>query len=546
MNDDHRPTPNSLRVHIHRGADEIGGNCVELAFGDAHLIVDLGRPLGAKPGEVVPLPPIPGLTEPDPRLVGVVLSHPHEDHVGQVRALGAHVPVYLGAAAERILREATRWTPGGLDVRAAGHLEHRRPLQIGPFTVTPYRVDHSAYDAFALLIEAGGHRVFYSGDLRAHGRTVRFAELLRDGPRDVDVMLLEGTHVAPVGAHPARGPGERDVERACLATFRRAPGIAVTCFSAQNIDRLVSIDRAARRAGRELVLDLYTASIAMATGRATIPQPGFDGLRVYVRQHERRTVIARRAFACIDAIRAYRIFPEELVRRRRALVIVGRDSVLPELDRAGVLTDATTPRATPPSTIFVGSRLAARPPHRCLDQGLGARGVDLAMIVARLHVALLAKRCLRLGHRDGFIEVGQKLVALGTHAALREGVLQRMQALHGVGFKGHVVLLGRMGNQPVMRCWRAWPIGAPREGPLDFRAGRSGQSRSAASRRNSSGPLDLRAGRSGQGGIFGRRGLAPLPDIEQPADHDTIATRPSPRLPTSRVMHSHSRSNGCY
>lgn len=330
-----------LRILIHRGADEIGGNCVELICGEAHLIVDMGRPLGAKPGEVVPVPPIPGLAEADPRLAGVVLSHPHEDHVGQVRALGAHVPVYLGAAAERILREATRWTPTGLDVRAAGYLEHRRPIQIGPFTVTPYLVDHSAYDAYALLIEAGGQRVFYSGDLRAHGRTGRFADLLRDGPRGVDLLLLEGTHVAPVGAHPTRGPSERDVEGACLATFRNAPGIAVTCFSAQNIDRLVSIYRAARRAGRELVLDLYTASIAIATGRSSIPQPGFEGLRVYVRNHERRTVIAQGAFDRVDAVRACRIFPEELASRRRELVIVGRDSVIPELDRAGILTDAT-------------------------------------------------------------------------------------------------------------------------------------------------------------------------------------------------------------
>ena len=208
-----------MRVLIHRGADEIGGNCIELACRDAHLVVDMGMPLWAKPGDHIPLPPIPGLMVADPRLVGVVLSHPHEDHVGLLRAVPARVPVYLGAAAERILHEAALWTPGGLDVRATAHLVHRHPLQIGPFTVTPYLVDHSAYDAYALLIEVGGQRVFYSGDLRAHGRTRRFAELLRDGPRDVDVMLLEGTHVAPTGEHPARGPSERDVEQACIDTI---------------------------------------------------------------------------------------------------------------------------------------------------------------------------------------------------------------------------------------------------------------------------------------------------------------------------------------
>ncbi len=49
---EHHPThaaAPALRVHIHRGGDEIGGNCVGLICGDAHLIVDMGRPLGAKP-----------------------------------------------------------------------------------------------------------------------------------------------------------------------------------------------------------------------------------------------------------------------------------------------------------------------------------------------------------------------------------------------------------------------------------------------------------------------------------------------------------------
>lgn len=44
---------------------------------------------------------------------------------------------------------------------------HRSALQLGPFTVTPYLVDDSAFDAYALLVEAVGRRVLYSGDLRA-------------------------------------------------------------------------------------------------------------------------------------------------------------------------------------------------------------------------------------------------------------------------------------------------------------------------------------------------------------------------------------------
>ena len=48
--------------------------------------------------------------------------------------------------------------------------------------------------------------------------------------------------------------------------------MVLTAYSAQNIDRLVTLFRAAKRTGRTLVLDLYAATIAVATGRDTIPQ----------------------------------------------------------------------------------------------------------------------------------------------------------------------------------------------------------------------------------------------------------------------------------
>ncbi len=55
---------------------------------------------------------------------------------------------------------------------------------------------------YSLLIEADGRRLFYSGDIRGHGRkSAMFGELLRRPPTAVDVMLMEGTHVRPDPAH---------------------------------------------------------------------------------------------------------------------------------------------------------------------------------------------------------------------------------------------------------------------------------------------------------------------------------------------------------
>src|SRR3954447_25133444 len=101
------------------------------------------------------------------------------------------VPVYLGEATQRILREAAFFTRAGGELPAAGHLGDPLPLQLGPFTVTPYLMDHSAFDAYALLVEAGERRLLYSGDLRGHGRKATlFERLLREPSADVDTLLL--------------------------------------------------------------------------------------------------------------------------------------------------------------------------------------------------------------------------------------------------------------------------------------------------------------------------------------------------------------------
>ena len=172
-----------MRVRIHRGAHEIGGSCVEVEAAGCRLVLDVGRPLNAPRDASVPLPDVAGFGGGDPSLAGVVISHAHQDHWGLVDQVAAGVPIYLGEATRRILAEAEFWS-SGIDVDAAGFLDHRTPLDIGPFRVTPFLNDHSAFDAYSLLVEAEGKRLFYTGDIRGHGRKAAiFEELLRKPPR---------------------------------------------------------------------------------------------------------------------------------------------------------------------------------------------------------------------------------------------------------------------------------------------------------------------------------------------------------------------------
>jgi ribonuclease J len=329
-----------LRACIHRGAQEVGGSCVELEHDGQRIVLDVGLPLDVAPGEPVSLPEVSGFDEHDPSLIGVVVSHGHPDHYGLLASVSQQVPVYIGEATERILREAAFFTPTGIDIKATGHLRDRKSLELGPFTVTPYLMDHSAFDAYALLVEAGGQRLFYTGDLRAHGRKASlFERLVRDPPADVDTLLLEGTHVTVDGAErPA--VSERDVEASCVELFRRTTGMALACYSPQNVDRLVTLYRAAKRSGRLFVMDLYAAAIAKATGNERIPQAGWDRVRVYVPNSQRIKVKRSGQFERVNQLRHKRLFADDLAAQAGELVMTFRGSMAPELERASCLGGA--------------------------------------------------------------------------------------------------------------------------------------------------------------------------------------------------------------
>jgi len=128
------------------------------------------------------------------------------------------------------------------------------------------------------------------------------------------------------------------VEFSLTRRMRETAGAVSVISSAQNIDRLVTVYRACRRAGRVLVTDLYTASLAAAIGRESIPQPGFPDYKVYVPNRQRVLVKTSREFDRINLIRDCRVFPEWLAEHAGKVTLLLPSSANAELLRAGVLT----------------------------------------------------------------------------------------------------------------------------------------------------------------------------------------------------------------
>lgn len=330
-----------MRICIHRGSRQIGGNCVELESGGKHLLIDLGLPLDAKANTKDYLPTIDGFDGNDPSLLGILISHLHLDHSGLLAQISQTIPIGMGPAARRIMTAAAPFLRGGAPVPAPGwDFTSEQCFEIGPFSITPYLVDHSAYDAYALLIECGGKRLFYSGDLRAHGRKAKLFNMLIHHPPDtIDTLLLEGTSLGRL-SDEEHFPTESDVEEELLQLFKAARGLALVYTSAQNIDRLVSIMRAAKRCGRRLVIDLYAAAILEATGNANIPQSDWPDVSLFIPESQRRKIKKNEWFDLLKRHSTNRIFIEDLREHAGKSVLLFRPLHCDDLELGGCLESA--------------------------------------------------------------------------------------------------------------------------------------------------------------------------------------------------------------
>ena len=369
-----------MRVRIHRGAHEVGGNCVELEVSASRIVLDLGRPLDVDVDEGVELPDIPGLSQSeDGSLLGLILSHPHQDHYGLVAQADPSVPIYMGEAAAAILDAAAFFAPSGMRLQPSGFLEDRVAFSLGA-SRSRLILSTTARSTRMRCSSKAANGALLLGDFRAHGRKASLVRKLCEHPPNASTCCFSKVLMCAPDELP-RGLDESEVAGAMAGTFRSTEGLVVVFSSAQNVDRLITTYKACRSAKRELVVDLYSATVAVATARNTIPQPGFPGLRVYVPNRQRLLVKESREFERVEALRRYRIYPDEIRERAGELVALIQGSTLPELARANCLGRATAIWSLWPGYLdqASGSRTA-----RLLDE----QGVALVHLHASGHASI--------------------------------------------------------------------------------------------------------------------------------------------------------------
>ncbi|MCS6854404.1 MAG: ribonuclease J [Elioraea sp.] len=240
------------------GVGEIGANLFLYHFDQRWLAVDCGLTFGdSSTPEFELLVPDPAfIAERREQLVGLVLTHAHEDHLGAVAWLWPQLecPVYATPFAAAILRR--KLGERGLAGRVPLHVyEPGGSLDLLPFSLRFVRMAHSTPEAQAVVIRVPGCTVLHSGDWKLDpsplvGPPTDEAALAALGEGGVDVLVCDSTN-ALVEGHSG---SEAEVRRNLIALVRGLKGrVAITCF-ATNVARIESIARAAEASGRTLAI----------------------------------------------------------------------------------------------------------------------------------------------------------------------------------------------------------------------------------------------------------------------------------------------------
>lgn len=173
------------------GLGEIGLNLMVVECSGRAIVIDTGVmfPEERTLGLGVMAPDLAYLEQSRPEILGIVLTHAHEDHVGALPHLlrRFNVPVYGTAVTLAFARR--RLDEEGLVGARMNTIEPRRAFELGPFGIEPIRVTHSTPDSVALAVRTPAGLIVHSGDFKIDPAPVdgqlfdreRFAELGAEG-----------------------------------------------------------------------------------------------------------------------------------------------------------------------------------------------------------------------------------------------------------------------------------------------------------------------------------------------------------------------------
>ena len=246
---------NNLKVIPLGGLNEIGKNLTVLEYKDQILIVDCGLsfPEVEMYGIDIVIPDFTYLEDhaKDKKIMGMVITHGHEDHIGAIPYLlkKFNIPIYgtritLGLIKNKLQEHGIK---GNFHPVKAGDV-----FRIGDFKVETIRTTHSVADAICLYIETPAATLFHTGDFKIDytpidGEPIDLEKFAEIGKRGVDIMLADSTNVL----RPGYTQSESIVGQTLDGIFRGAKNRIIIATFSSNVHRVQKIIELTAKYGRK-------------------------------------------------------------------------------------------------------------------------------------------------------------------------------------------------------------------------------------------------------------------------------------------------------
>lgn len=245
----------TMRIIPLGGLGEIGRNMTVFELDGQIMIIDCGVlfPEETQPGVDLILPDLGYLNDKLDRIIGLVLTHGHEDHIGGVPyllAMRPDIPI-MGSKLTLALVEAKlkehRITPFTHTV-SEGQQE-----KLGPFDLEFVAVNHSIPDALAVYIKSSAGSVLATGDFKMDqlpldGRLTDLRAFARIGEAGLDLFMVDSTNADTPGFTPL----ERDIGPAIEAVISKTPGKVIVASFSSHVHRVQQVLNAAANNNRKV------------------------------------------------------------------------------------------------------------------------------------------------------------------------------------------------------------------------------------------------------------------------------------------------------
>lgn len=250
--------PNMVQIIPLGGLGEIGKNLTLIRYNHQMIMIDAGMtmPEDEMLGIDIVIPDITFIKENIHQLMGVVITHGHEDHIGALPYImdDLNSPIYgtrltIGLINKK-LKERKLLTKPRLNV-----VTPRSNIKLGPFKITFIKVSHSIPDAVALAIETPVGTIVHTGDFKidftpVDGQVTDFYTLAALGEKGVLALMADSTNAEKKGYTKSEKIVGKNVED----IFRETQSRIIVASFASNVHRLQQIFDAAKKVGRKVAV----------------------------------------------------------------------------------------------------------------------------------------------------------------------------------------------------------------------------------------------------------------------------------------------------